>query len=306
MITGAALSFLNNCISANVEVPTLEISKLGPLTFVTSFAEKPSEIMANNVTCGVSTEPETAALKAMVEFYERRVFQEGIERDDLICSRIHSDGVASYPMVEDAVYFQEARRRAYAEAWERYVWATWWDDEDYGHSLQSFENSIYSNDPSIKQTIDEFAKILLIENFQIVEPLTDSKDLRVVILFLKINGLGYISGGAAGKTSESTEIFFAAFSELIRHGLGVKRFLKTKALPTSFYEKRLMFFGCGDGNGIVTDRLNKVGMKLITTPKLEHDGEIESNALKNLIYTHRCLFEGQPPFVSGKLERLCL
>jgi hypothetical protein len=306
MQSESVLAFLKKCRSVGAEVPSVEISKLGPLTFVTSFAERPSDIMANSATCGVSSDSETAAMKALVEFYERRVFEEGIRRGDLVCTRTHSDGVASYPVTEGLDYSKEARDRAYAEAWERFVWATWWDHGDYAHNCYSFESSNYSSLKNVRQIMDELEKILPIESLQVVEPLTENTDLQVVILFLKISGLGYVSGGAAGVVGESSDIFIAALSELIRHGIAVKRFLTTKSLPMSFYEKRLMFFGSGEGNKLVEDRLHKIGKKAIHIPKLEHDCEIETTSLKNLIYTHRCLFEGQPPFVDGKLERLCL
>jgi hypothetical protein len=306
MQSESVLAFLKKCRSVGAEVPSMEISKLGPLTFVTSFAERPSDIMANSATCGVSSDSETAAMKALVEFYERRVFAEGIRRGDTVCSRTHSDGVASYPIIECLDYVKEARNRAYAEAWERYVWANWWDNDEYAHKYYSFESSDHSNLENVKQTIEELGKIIPIESLQVIEPITGNKDLQIIILFLKMRDLGYISGGAAGVVGQPSDIFIAALSELIRHGIAVKRFLKTKKLPKSFYEKRLMFFGCGDGNRLVEERLHKVGKKIINTPKLEHDCEIETTSLKNLIYTHRCLFEGQPPFVDGKLERLCL
>ena len=82
--------------------------------------------------------------------------------------------------------------------------------------------------------------------------------------------------------------------------------MDTKKTPATFYEQRLLYFGLGDGNKLVQERLSVQSAELLQLPALKIDSQIQAENIDNLIVTHRCLFESQPPFVDGALERLCL
>ena len=155
-------------------------------------------------------------------------------------------------------------------------------------------------------TVEAFRDLVPLESLVVIEPHTNSSDNCVLILMGKIEGKGYISGGAAGTVTNKNETITRGLSELIRHGLAVNRFVKTNIKPETFYEKRLLYFGSGQGNSRVESRIKHISDSKIEIPELEIDQEIKSENFGSLIYTHRCLFKDQPPFVDGELERLCL
>jgi hypothetical protein len=80
---------------------------------------------------------------------------------------------------------------------------------------------------------------------------------------------------------------------------------QNKIPPQSFYEKRLAFFGLGHGDQLVAKRLANPGTESVILPHLAIDETVE-HSMSQDYFVHRCLFENQPPFVGGELERLCL
>ncbi len=305
MSRGSSVSLVRGFQAAGIKMPKLQISNLGGLSFVAAFDETPTNIMVNEASAGMDFDPDLAVTKALVEYLERMAFLEGVGNQDPICDRFHSDGIAAYPRSNpDALAL--ARRNAYSEALERQVWASWWDNESIGHRATDLSKGEFNDDPKIKLTMAELENILPIESTTVIEPYFDDPDHTLIILFSKIEGAGYISGGAAGPKNKRKETFVRAMSELIRHGIAMARFTSTKADPKTFYERRLLFFGSGQGNKIVEHRLNVQANETLRLPPLEIDSEIKSKKTDKLIVTHRCLFRDQPPFVDGKLERLCL
>ena len=194
------------------------------------------------------------------------------------------------------------RVNALNEAIERYVWAYWWDHTDvkFRKTYLGPDHALVQNSEYLKATFKE----LQIEKLFIVEPKISVPSTSVKILFAKMKGLGFISGGACGLKSQDHETFLRAFDELYRHGFAYYRAIEKKIDAKSFYEKRLHFFASGLGNQIVEERMNYSGTEELILPKLEIDDVIPSPFLGFRI--HRCYFENQPPFVGGKLERLCL
>lgn len=285
--------------------PALEISHFGDLNFVSAFKDRPKGLMCNDACAGVDGDPELAITKALVEFYERAVFQEGILNGHPACGRIHSDGIAAFPIhIENAL--AQARENAYLEAVERYVWAHWWDDSDIGHKANRIEDFKTGYLSSNGNSLDEFRNFCDVEDFIVVEPFVKDPTLNVQLLFAKVRNFGFVSGGAAGRKSEESRTFGRGLSELIRHGIALKRGIAQNISGSTFYEKRLMFFGLGRGNDLVVERLGKSGANKVDLPNLQIDQEIPSREFNKLVYVHRCLFENQPPFVDGELERLCL
>jgi hypothetical protein len=296
-------TFIQEIKQQGIEIPKLQISSLGGLHFVSAFDGDPKGIMVNEVAAGVDYDADTAVTKSLVEFYERKVFSEEIRNQNPICLRRHSDGIASYPAkIENC--FELAKENALAEATERFVWAKWWDDHEIQFSTQKIEESIFWENSQFRGTLADFRKIISIDSLKIIEPKVKNTNFKVIILLAEIDGLGFITGGAAG-LSEIT-VFIRAFSELARHGVGLSRFIKTKQEPMTFYEKRLLYFGLGEGNKAVNERLSLRSRTAVDLPDLEIDHRIKSNLYDSIIATHRCLFQNQPPFVDGPLERLCL
>ena len=289
--------------SNNVEVPKIQIADFGGLFCVTAYSEEPTTIMANDVTTGMDFDLSVATSKAIVEFLERRTFADGVASDDPICHHTDSDGMAAYPSFLDNCK-EIARTNAYAEALERFVWANWWDRDDIGHTIEIFEPttlkySFISDSFRFLQGIIDFKQIYLLR------PNHNSKDFDVSILFLETKDGGFISGGAAGPLASSESVLTRAFSELIRHSIAIERFLSSKRQPETFYEKRLVHFGNGKSNEVVWQKLNRVSNGVVNLPALEVDSKLSGN-YESIIYSHRCLFKDQPPFVGGSLERLCL
>lgn len=296
---------IQNIRESGLEPPKLKISRLGELTFVAAYSEKPSSVMANNVASGVDFNPGIATLKALVEFYERQSFAYGVDHADPICQRVHSDGVASFPSTDPSAQLA-ARGNALHEAVERYVWAYWWDNSNIAHKLIPVEQSQFWGDFKFKESVRTFQKYVPLRGMHLVTPLHSRKEQNVLILFSELKNGGFISGGAAGPTNKNGETIVRALAELIRHGLGLKKFSETRAEPSTFYEERLLYFGLGRGNALVNARLSSRGIETIAVPALEVDNSIVAPPYQKIVYTHRCLFPNQPPFVDGDLERLCL
>jgi hypothetical protein len=305
MSQNLAISFVKEIKALGFEVPKLQISNIGGLSFVSAYEEIPETIMANEASAGVDYNADLAITKALVEHFERRVFSEGVDQGDPICHRRHSDGIAAYPRSAKGAH-SLARDNAYSEALERYVWANWWDDETIGFSSKPLEQTNFWGNVKLKMTMEQFSEIAPVESINVIEPFFESSDHSVLILFARIKGYGFISGGAAGSSKKRSEILIRALAELIRHGLALTRFIESQKEPVTFYERRLIYFGLGHGNQLVEDRLRKISENILRLPPLEIDSEIKSDKLGQLIATHRCLFRDQPPFVDGKLERLCL
>ena len=98
-----AISFVKHIKENGFNVPKLQISALGELNFATAYDHEPTTIMANDVAAGVDYDPEIAVTKALVEYFERKVFVEGVIAKNPICARTHSDGIAAFPASHSAV-----------------------------------------------------------------------------------------------------------------------------------------------------------------------------------------------------------
>lgn len=301
----AITSFIKKIKQEGHELPKLKISRLGELTFVSAYSEKPTSVMANNVTAGVDFEPNKATLKALVEFFERACFAYGVDHGDPICSRRHSDGVAAFPII-DTNATARARENAFNEALERFVWATWWDNSNIANDSMPIEKSQYWGSVNFKTTVKAFQKLVPLKSLVAITPIHSEKDHNVIILFGELQNGGFISGGAAGESKRNGTTIVRALAELVRHGLGVQKFRQTGIIPSTFYEDRLMYFGSGKGDALVYERLSSNGKEVVQIPSLALDSYIEAPPFKNIVYAHRCLFTDQPPFVDGRLERLCL
>lgn len=303
MILAEALRQLSNQLHvAGISPKKLQLSQGGPYFHASAFDMAPDAIITEQATCGFSTERDLAVMKALVEWTERRVAREGAKDGLEVCQTERSDGIGAFP-VSDPAHVEKARSNALYEANERYVWATWWDDESIG-----FTNTLLKD---MARTSAQAANILQICNglhcseIKLIRPLHNSSKADVLILIAFTSDGGVFSGGACGPKENEAEVLERAFAELYRHLLAFEKYKKNPKEVSSFYEKRLLYFASGEGRAKVLRRLSMSGVEVIQLPALKYDEEIPSR-FREFIYVHRCLFENQPPFVDGAVERLCL
>lgn len=283
----------------------IEKTKYNTIYFYNCYDNIRSDIVTYGVTTGISKDENTAFIKALIEWVERKAFFEGVKNKLPSCQTVNSDGFAAFPIIENCeVGFAQmcARENALNEAIERYVWATWWDRLTGAHIEIKHEINfqpscdlleIIENHTSIKQL---FRIEPLVSNFE---------DRTTIIFFLELQSGGYISGGATGKKNEIENIEFRALSEMMRHSVGLSRALSKKLAPKTLYESRLLHFGSGFGSEKIKERLAGASVESITLPSLLYDEQIP-HALSSSVVVHRCLFHNQPPFIGGDLDRLCL
>ena len=295
-------TFANDLQQAGCSPKKLQLSKVGSFYLASAFDADHSELIAESATCGFSMDRDTAVTKALVEWMERRVLHHGYREGLEICQEETSDGIAAYPAaIRNKVTL--ARENALNEAIERYVWATWWDDSTVAFRSDSLESLDHKG--CITSGLLQIALSAGISKIEVIRPYFQGQEKQVLILLGFDQEGGVFSGGACGNQHETENILERAFAELFRHRLAFNRHVKKEIAPKSFYEQRLVHFGSGQGSDAVRDRLSQKGNKIIALPSLKYDEEIKS-PFSSLIYTHRCLFQNQPQFVAGKMERLCL
>lgn len=252
-------------------------------------------IMSYDVSTGVDSNEKIALLKALVEYLERNAFSESSKKK-LFPLHSFSDGFAAIPK-SFPNYIQRTRDNSLAEATERYIWASWWDNKT-GAQI----SEIYAKEQSTK--IRDLLDFIEHTNIYKIEPFVkNDSGIKTIIIFIKLKNGGYISGGAAGADKDAT--LFRASSEIIRHYLGFLKYKELNLSPCHFYDERLVYFANGFGNHLVEDRLNSTSDKSLVLPKLIYDTPVP-HTFENVVYVHRCLFKNQPLFVGGDLTRLCL
>lgn len=283
----------------------MDIAQVGKIHMVNLYNRFDSPIISSTVTTGMDTSLEVATLKALSEFIERFAFQEGYKNSNPYCMTDRSDGFAAFPKL-DSNFKEETRENALNEAIERYAWATWWDNTDTRYTITevSLENKDFWGD-SI-DLILEVDDMLGIDSLKVISPnLNKFEDRQLLIIACELASGGVITGGACGKIENNPKTILRAVSELARHALALYRAEVENYTPTSFYEKRLFFFASEEGFKIYKNRVDYNGDKSIDFTVLKIDSEIKHEFM-DLFYVHRCLFENQPAFIGGNIERLCL
>lgn len=280
----------------------LRLASIGPVSIASVYDEEPCEIISERVFSGMDHAPEVAILKGLVEYVETRAFHSGARRRLESCLTERSDGFAAFPVGAGVDAGARARRNAYHEALERYVWSRWWDEADVSHDI--------ADEPAEKESatgvlLSELAKLLPIQStLRILPRYMGAESGQVVLLFSFLEPFGVISGGACDVDSEVAA--FRAACELVRHGIALARMEETPPPRESFYERRLRYFGStSEGEERVQSRLAADGRSILKVPSLVID-EVVGHDLSDLVRVHRCLFDGQPTFMGGDLERLCL
>jgi hypothetical protein len=291
-----------NLKSRNALPKKMDMTSVGPYSYANVYDEVNSAVISDSVACGFDKDPATALMKSLSEFIETKAFHEGFKNGIASCQTERSDGFAAYPTNDASICKAQARKNARAEAIERFVWANWWDDESIGFTVKKL------NDINLTQAqtffCEEIQKSFSVEKIIAVYPYFEnvgSENLVIFVGFLK-NG-GVVSGGACGEKAESTTD--RALSELYRHGLSIKRMRDGLVESGTFYEKRLWFFSTPKGQTLAEQRLSKVGTAKIILPTVKFDEEVP-HAFSDLFYVHRYLFDNQPKFIGGQLERFCI
>ncbi len=259
------------------------------------------EMIAAGACSGFASQKSKARAKALSEWVERYAMKQAYQRDPKRFAH-GSDGCAAYPvLMSRRKAVARARENALNEALERYVWAKWWDTPAIGHTIRRM-------DPQEMESYwSAINNIIEIESIYCVNPLvtTDGKHpaSTLDILIARTRSGGILTGGAASPAESSADRRERAVSELLRHAIAFSR--HSTINPKSFYEQRLVYFGSGAGSDLVESRLASGGTSAILLPDLAHDSEID-HPLKDLVVVYHCLFEGQPEFMGGRVERLCL
>jgi hypothetical protein len=287
-----------------VDVPkNIQLSPLVCGSLASIFNEQSSKIISESVFSGIDKDPERSVLKGLVEFVERRAFSEGRSAGLPICQTERSDGFAAFPKRMHENPGSIARQNAFAEAVERFVWSIWWDDPSIAHKLR--EVDLRAIGPG-ETALHDIERAIQISSVVEIRPELQDSQLEVILYFVFIDGGGVVSGGACESELQTESTRYRALGELLRHALAVRKMKVDRLEPESFYERRLAHFGnTRNGSDAARARISAVGTRGVSLPGLLFDAEVP-HSLSELVTVHRCYFKGQPHFVGGKLERLCL
>ena len=285
-------------------VKNIQLSRVGDFEMVSAFDDLSSDLICESIYTGMDPDKDLAVRKCISEYVERKVFAENAEAQRKLNLPMRSDGFAAYPMndLDPEESKTMARQIALAEATERYVWATWWDNIIYGHKIDSYSAL---NFPQYESSVRMLNTFLNIHRIHIVEPLFGPSEYNLVILFLETKEGGFLTGGACDLKGNRDNAVKRALAELMRHCLAYRKFIADGIQPQSFYERRLLLFASGHGASLVKDRLRKQRREVIELPELIFDEALESK-YQELFIVHRCVYKNQPPFIGGELARLCL
>jgi hypothetical protein len=298
------LSNLSSAMNSGERPEALEYCQIGGQFWVNLIGKSTDEAISEKIASGFDKSYVVAVEKAISEKLERQAFLNGRDEGLTICQTERSDGFAALPKnIPNAIDL--VRENALNEAIERFVWAKWWDDSSTHHLHQIIERHTYSAFLGESEAfIEELAKNIEIQKLHLIMPhFISSEDKELLIFVLELKG-GVITGGACGLKNDRQTTINRGMSELFRHGLVLVQNPVGKD-QQSFYEKRLRFFASTEGLKLFQERLQKTGSSIVELPKLRFDSTFSHPAEKTHI-VHRCLFEGQPSFVGGSLERMCL
>lgn len=273
--------------------------------FASMGARDADKIISEDVVTGFSSDPHVAFLKVVSEAVEREAYRRGKAGKNVLCMTNRSDGLAAFPTTlrSNASARSEARLRAYGEACERFVWASWWDNVSVGAVISPAEE-VSRPFQTVRTLLEGLPTPYRVRSINVLFPYAATRQ-RLVIFVCEMENGGFLSGGACGLPGQEEETFTRAAAELFRHALAAKRLVEMKAEPSGFYQERLSFFALGSGGSIVKRRLSSRGEEKVVLPPLAMDDEIP-HAYSDVVCVYRCLFENQPPFVGGAMERFCL
>lgn len=233
---------------------------------------KKAEIF-NSLACGADFCSETAKLKALSEYVERKSFE---------LSRIESTtGFAAYPFIFRKKRAQKkARENAYFEMIERYAWPEWFSNKDTHYTLK---NDVEKNNKKFLQAIQ---REINISKLYIIYPQMEQSNLKMVILYGETNS-GLVCASSVRNSIESAEQ--SALKELYMHMVGLYR-IKNHILKTTMnYEARIVWIS--EQSHLLNQRLTFCGTHFISIPYpiVYQDIPTEFN---QAYIVQRCFFQG--------------
>lgn len=283
----------------------IDITEISPSHVIANvYYEDDGRAISQKIATGLASSRGVAIQIALTEWVERHAFIEAAGRNEDFGAITRSDGIAAFPHLFPGlrVYAKsKARINALSEAFERFVWATWWDNEEIGHHITNLPAEWHDH-PLIKAC----HQFIPHSHTKIVSPwVTGESKLNLYILIASLANGGLAVGGAAGPTAHIHPTLERASSELLRHTIAIHKLRTGVPGPGDLYDQRLSFFASPDGQDLVNQRLSQTKGEKITIPPLLTDRELQHKA-SSFVYVHRCLFKDQPQFLGGKLERFCI
>lgn len=250
----------------------LQILNITDNLFVSSNNNHKTNVLISNGTCGaIARNRNLAILKGLVERIERQAMHE---------SGAHSStGFAAYPVFFSRKKSERyARKFAYLEAIERFVWRNWWENRSIKYSLRpiSQENS---------DILFHVKKFMSITNAYMIIPRFNETNIVMGICCFETDN-GVILGGAARESYNDME--FKALSEVFFHSIAVNRYEKHQVELQSDYERRLIFLS--ENKDFFTDRLQVNGQDFINIPTPLVDSKI-LHSCDHFCSVHRILFD---------------
>ena len=298
---------LSRLRSSGYQMENLEVTKAAGIYFANVFDKTSGSIIGTDVFSGASHSEAIAISKAIVESIEAKAFHDGRLAGLKACQTEKSEGFAGYPTtyLPQWIATKRCRENALAEAIERYAWATWWDNPEISfrhHDIKDLGN--ISTD--VLGLLSGLKCHSAIRQIHVVQPMIRS-EISLWILLAEFENGGFTTGGAAGPNNESGLLSstLRAAAELTRHVLALSKLAPLPDSHMSGYEAKLAYFGFGKGTELVKRRLEAAGSHQVVLPRLAFDEEIPHDYAGDVI-VHRCLFDNQPPFVSGPVNRLCI
>lgn len=285
--------------------PHIQYKKCGDLFFAT-VSEAPLEktlLMNSQSFTGMSVNKHQALSIALTEYLERKVCRNNPEFP------YANEGVAGRSLCslfkkEDLMSF--VQNKSLNEAIERYSWAFWWDNPTTHWTFRLLTSKKIRKTPYLA-LFNHVTKILGPGHFYMITPTIGNKEKMVVILVYKSQLLsGVVSGGAAGNNTEEISIIGNALGELSRHANAIFRnTISPLPPPQDLYNQRLLYFASSSGLKTFKKRMGLNGKQTIILPPLQHSRVIK-HPYEKAVLLYQSLFENQPPFIGGKVERLCL
>lgn len=261
-----------------------------------------NEIMQNSGGLGISDCSDRAVIIALSEYIEWRVFKQYSAENNIK----DSTGFAAYPNVflPNWLSKQRARANALIEAFERFVWASWVDDNCFKHKI--FDTIKELQTPLNSKMIKLVNDIQPFKNLVVIQPSVENENNLVfyfIIISLKKGGI--VCAGAAGHKKDRQNIIFKILSELFRHNMAAKRLIEEEIECKTHYQKKIKFFATVEGQNISKKLLSRTGKQSIKIPPLKKDQLIDHD-LADLYNVFFCQYQNQPEFITGKVNRLCL
>jgi len=264
---------------------TLQKLKLGHVYICTlNESDKQNSGVFASRSCGAGRSWEIAVLKAQTEYVEREAVRAS--------HATSSTGFAAFPFIffkQRAI--KQAKKYAYAEMVERYVWPEWFANENVVYQLRTEVCEVN------RQFYQAIQNEIEVRNLYIIQPQLDLNNLQLVILYA-LSELGLVCGGAAHENREQAEL--SALKELYMHALGLFRMKHENLQPTTVYDKRVYWIS--GQHQTLQKRLTSQGNAGITIPFPVTFQNIKTEFDQTHI-VQRCVFEGYTKkFISEENE----